>query len=162
MIGQDPQLQAETLRQVESGREAKRPALVGEQKRLRLRLEKVRADIRSLLDALATGERGASVSARVAELEKQAAAAQRRLAEIARGARQPRPRHRRRRRPAPRHSPYSTRSGTSSSPPNRRGSSSCSSTGSTTTGAAARLAIEFAETGIQALAAEVESAKETA
>ncbi len=83
VIGQDPQLQAETLRQVESGREAKRPALVGEQKRLRLRLEKVRADIRSLLDALATGERGASVSARVAELEKQAAAAQGRLAEIA-------------------------------------------------------------------------------
>ncbi|HOX27271.1 MAG TPA: recombinase family protein [Candidatus Krumholzibacteria bacterium] len=83
VIGQDRELQRATLAQVKSSREARRPALVGEQKRLRRRLEKVRADIRSLLDALAVGERGASVGARIAELEAEAEKLERRLAEVA-------------------------------------------------------------------------------
>ncbi|HOX27244.1 MAG TPA: recombinase family protein [Candidatus Krumholzibacteria bacterium] len=83
VIGQDRELQRATLAQVRSGREARRPALVGEQKRLRRRLEKVRGDIRSLLDALAVGERGASVGARIAELEAEAEKLERRFTEVA-------------------------------------------------------------------------------
>ncbi len=83
-IGQDRELQRETVRQVQELREAKRPALVSEQRRLRTRLEKVRSEIRNLLDALASGEHGASVGARIADLEEQAGKVERRLVEIAR------------------------------------------------------------------------------
>jgi site-specific DNA recombinase len=82
-VGQDRDLQGEVLRQVEVANQAKRPALVGEQKRLGRKLGKVRASIRSLLDALVTGERGASVSGRIADLEQQADRLAGRLAEIA-------------------------------------------------------------------------------
>jgi len=83
VIGQDRELQRETLRQVREARDAKRPALVSEQKRLRKRLEKLRGEIRILLDALATGEAGASVGAEIRELEEQAGQLERRLAELA-------------------------------------------------------------------------------
>ena len=82
-VGQDRALQREVLRQVQVASQAKRPALVGEQKRLGRKLGKVRASIRSLLDALASGERGASLSARITDLEQQAEKLERRLAEIA-------------------------------------------------------------------------------
>ena len=81
-VGQDRALQREVLRQVQVANQAQRPALVGEQKRLGRKLGKVRASIRSLLDALATGERGASVSARIGDLEQQAEKLERRLSEI--------------------------------------------------------------------------------
>ncbi|MEZ4387212.1 MAG: recombinase family protein [Candidatus Krumholzibacteriia bacterium] len=83
VIGQDRDLQRETLRQVREARDAKRPALVGEKKRLRKRLEKLRGEIRSLLDALATGEAGASVGEEIGGLEERAGGLERRLAEIA-------------------------------------------------------------------------------
>jgi site-specific DNA recombinase len=56
---------------------------VSEQKRLRKRLEKLRGEVRILLDALATGEAGASVGAEIGRLEEQAGGLERRLAEIA-------------------------------------------------------------------------------
>ena len=82
-VGQDRALQREVLRQVQVASQAERPALVGEQKRQSRKLGKVRASIRSLLDALASGERGASLSARIGELEVQAEKLERRLSEIA-------------------------------------------------------------------------------
>ncbi len=82
-VGQDRALQREVLRQVQVASKAKRPTLVGEQRRLSRKLGKVRSSIRSLLDALAAGERGASVSARIAELEQQAEKLERRLGEVA-------------------------------------------------------------------------------
>jgi site-specific DNA recombinase len=83
VIGQDRELQRETLRQVKANREEKRPALVSEQKRLRRRLEKVRGEIRSLLGALATGVGGASVGGEIGRLEDKAQGIERRLAEVA-------------------------------------------------------------------------------
>ncbi len=83
VIGSDLELQRETVRQVQEARAAKRPALVCEQKRLRQRLEKSRGEIRRLLDALASGEHGASVGARVGDLEEQAAKIERRLTVVA-------------------------------------------------------------------------------
>ena len=82
IIGQDRELQRETLRQVCEARDSKRPALVSERKRLRRRLKKVRGEIRSLLDALATGEAGGSVGARIGDLEVKATDLERRLTEI--------------------------------------------------------------------------------
>ena len=82
-VGQDRALQREVLRQVQVMGQAQRPALVGEQRRLTHKLGKVRDQIRSLLDALATGERGASVTSRIAELEDAASNLERRLSEIA-------------------------------------------------------------------------------
>jgi site-specific DNA recombinase len=82
VIGQDRELQRETVRQVREIRAAKRPALLGEQKRLRTRLEKVRGQLHHLLDSLATGEHGAPVGARIADLEEQAGKIERRLTEI--------------------------------------------------------------------------------
>lgn len=83
-IGEDRDLQRETVRQVAELRQARRPALVSEQKRLRLRPEKVRDQLRQLVDALATGEHGATAAARIASLEEQAGKVERRLVEIAR------------------------------------------------------------------------------
>lgn len=82
-IGQNRELQRETVRQVRDAREAKRPALLAEQKRLRARLEKVRGEVCGLLDALATGDHSASVADRIAGLEANAGKVERRLAEIA-------------------------------------------------------------------------------
>lgn len=82
-IGQDRDLQRETVRQVAELRAAKRPALMSEQKRLRTRLEKVRGQLRQLVDALATGDHGATVAARIASLEEHAGKVERRLVEIA-------------------------------------------------------------------------------
>jgi site-specific DNA recombinase len=82
VVGSDHALQRETVRQVQEARAAIRPALVSEQKRLRQRLEKVRGQLRHLLDSLASGEHGASVGARIADLEQQAGKVERRLGEI--------------------------------------------------------------------------------
>ncbi len=83
VIGQDSDLQRETLRQVKAIREEKRPALVSEQKRLRKRLEKTRGEVRSLLDALATGEGGRTVGREIGKLEEVAEGLEQRLSEIA-------------------------------------------------------------------------------
>jgi site-specific DNA recombinase len=83
VVGQDQELQRETLRQVQLLRDAKRPSLVGEQKRLRKRLEKARGEIRTLLEALVSGEYGATVGEEIAKLEEVAGSLERRLAEVA-------------------------------------------------------------------------------
>jgi len=82
-VGQDRALQREVLRQVQEAGQAKRPALVAGQKRLGRKLAKTRDQIRGLLDALADGHGGASVTGRIAELEDKAGALDRRLGEIA-------------------------------------------------------------------------------
>jgi len=84
VIGQDRELQKETLRQVAEARDAKRQALLSDQKRHRARLEKLRGKIRTLLDALATGEAGAAVGEELGRLEAKAGGLEQRLAEIAR------------------------------------------------------------------------------
>jgi len=84
-IGQDPKLQAETLKQVSRIAREQTSTLSAEEKRLRVELEKATSETSGLLTALAGGElTGTSVSNRLGVLEEKTDTLQRRLAELER------------------------------------------------------------------------------
>ncbi len=83
-IGQDPKLQAATLRQVRRTAKEQASALAAEEKSLRKKLDAAKAEEAGLVKALAGGEVAAgAVSLRLAQLEDEAARLATRLAEIA-------------------------------------------------------------------------------
>ena len=85
VIGQDPALQAETLRQVGKVAREQNAMLAAESRRLRAAKEKVDAETTGLLKALAGGEvSGTAISGRLVELETQTTTLATRLAEIER------------------------------------------------------------------------------
>lgn len=85
VIGQDQNLQAATLKQVQRSAREQRGVLEAEEKTLRLTKDKVEAETTGLLKALAGGEtNGTAISGRLSELEAQAATVASRLAEIKR------------------------------------------------------------------------------
>ncbi len=85
VIGQDPKLQAETLRQVRKATREQRATLDAEAKRLRSCQDKVQAETSGLLKALAGGQaKGTAISERLTKLEGKAATLATRLAEIER------------------------------------------------------------------------------
>ena len=82
-IGQDPKLQAETLRQVRRAAKEQAGALAAEEKSLRKKLDAAKAEEAGLVKALGRGEVApAAVSLRLAQLEDEAARLATRLAEI--------------------------------------------------------------------------------
>jgi len=85
IIGSDPKLQAETLKQVRKIARQQASALESEAKRLRGQADKLDAEKTGLLRALAGGEvSGTAISGRMAELENKAATLATRLAEVER------------------------------------------------------------------------------
>ena len=83
VIGQDPALQAEVLRQTKRATRAETGRLKAEQKQLAAKRDKVAKETNGLLQALAGGQApGTSISSRLAELEAQTAVLDRRLREI--------------------------------------------------------------------------------
>jgi site-specific DNA recombinase len=85
VIGQDKKLQAETMKQVRRATRERRASLGAEEKTLRSSREKVQAETNGLLKALADGTtNGPAISGRLSDLEEQAAKLNQRLAEIER------------------------------------------------------------------------------
>ena len=83
-IGQDPKLQAETLRQVRRTAKEQAAALAAEEKSLRKKLDAAKAEEAGLVKALGRGDVApAAVSLRLAQLEDEASRLATRLAEIA-------------------------------------------------------------------------------
>ena len=83
VIGQDPALQAEVLRQVKKATRAETGRLRAEQKQLAAKRDKVAKETTGLLQALASGQaNGTAISSRLAELEAQTAVLDRRLREM--------------------------------------------------------------------------------
>ena len=83
VIGQDPTLQAEVLRQTKRATRAETGRLRAEQKQLAAKRKKVEKETAGLLQALAGGQaNGTAISSRLAELEAQTAVLDRRLREI--------------------------------------------------------------------------------
>ncbi|MBE0567933.1 MAG: recombinase family protein [Krumholzibacteria bacterium] len=83
-IGQDPKLQAETLRQVRRTAKEQDTALAAEEKSLRKKLDAAKAEEAGLVKALAGGDVApAAVSLRLAQLEDEGSRLATRLAEIA-------------------------------------------------------------------------------
>jgi site-specific DNA recombinase len=82
-IGSNPDLQAETLRQVRLSIKEGVPALKDERKRLQIQLRKARSEIDNLVAAIGSGQpAGPSVTDRLRELEGQVETLDRRIAEI--------------------------------------------------------------------------------
>lgn len=85
VIGQDKKLQAETMKQVRRAARERRASLTAEEKTLRSRREKVQAETNGLLKALADGTtNGPAISGRLSDLEEQAAKLDQRLTEVER------------------------------------------------------------------------------
>ena len=81
VIGSDPKLQQETVKQVRKAMKTGRPALRSERKRLQTQRTKAQAEIDHLVSALASG-RSQSVTGRLNEVEGLVATMDRRIAEI--------------------------------------------------------------------------------
>jgi len=83
IIGSDPKLQAETLKQVRKVARQQASTMESEVKRLRGQVEKIETEKTGLLRALAGGEAsGTAISGRMADLENKAATLATRLAEV--------------------------------------------------------------------------------
>jgi site-specific DNA recombinase len=81
VIGNNPDIQQETVKQVRKLMKAERPALAAECRRLQSQIKKNRTEIDQLVKVLATGP-SESVRARLSIVEDQVAAAVQRLAEV--------------------------------------------------------------------------------